>query len=252
MRIRGKCPTCMDYEQQLQKYQRGELQPITPAMVQERMTMSSFRERMRAWDLEKGGMDLQVKMHKDRMQSLVRLEGRTLSKQAFYGRTAEERTLDGRTLSGRADSVWSKDGTAENKAIVKLQEPAAAHLSAAATNLNEDLEATLVFPDMIINDFAWTKTHSAYLKDVVTPREAEAQRSLREAEDRRLVRLMTTVSDQNIRDSVQERAQNEVKEMLDGREKKVKQAEMLTPKQGRETRFHEHFSTSTINDPMID
>ena len=212
----------MDYEQQLQKYQRGELQPITPAMVQERMTMSSFRERMRAWDLEKGGMDLQVKMHKDRMQSLVRLEGRTLSKQAFYGRTAEERTLDGRTLSGRADSVWSKDGTAENKAIVKLQEPAAAHLSAAATNLNEDLEATLVFPDMIINDFAWTKTHSAYLKDVVTPREAEAQRSLREAEDRRLVRLMTTVSDQNIRDSVQERAQNEVKEMLDGREKKVK------------------------------
>jgi hypothetical protein len=257
--IRGKCPKCAGHEDQLSKWQHGELKPVTSAMVQERMTSSLFRERMRAWYLEKGGLDLQVKMYKDRMRSLACLEGQIVDE----GQQVDEQMLDGRTFEGRADSVWSQDGTIDEKeegfreycqGDAGLEEPPAARLAVTAAQPSEDEEGTLVTGTAIVNDFAHPKSHSAYLGDIVAPREAEVKRLLREAEDQRLERLMNQVSNQNNRDSVQERAQIEIKEIFDEREKNEREGEkehMLAPMHGRGTRFQEHFSWSMDNDQVV-
>ena len=221
------------------------------------MSSSLLRERMRAWDLEKGRMNLQVKMYEDRMRSLACLEGQTIDK----GQQVDGQTLERWTLDGRADSVWFEDGTIDDKeegckyfrSGARLNVPPAAHFAVTAAQPGDE-EGVLIAGTVIVNDFAHPKSHSAYLNDVVAPREAEAKRLLREAEDQRLERLLGQVSNQNNRDSVQERAQREIKEILDEREEKEKEGKekhMLAPKQGRGTRFKEHFSWSTNNNRIV-
>ncbi|KAF2621892.1 hypothetical protein BU25DRAFT_463329 [Macroventuria anomochaeta] len=217
----SKCPNCPRYEDELKKWKCGDLKPIMPSMVQ---------ERMRAWDLERGGMDLQVKMYKDRVQSLVCLEG-------------------------RADSLWSED-TGDNEkasdyekeeakeyfqADAKLQEPAPTHLTAAVEAIAlvyKDPDVTLVNP----------KTCSAHLRDVIAPREAEAKRSLQEAQEQAFAPQCNRASDSTNRESVQHRALGKVNDLIVEREAKKEEADkqrMPAPRQIAQSRFKQHFSVET-------
>ena len=231
LRFRGKCPKCPRYEDELNKWKNGDLKQIKAEMIQ---------ERMRVWDLEKGGMDLQAQMYKDRMrkQSLACLEG----------------TLDGRTLEGRTDSLWSggsviheneKEEVDEYFQVdAKLQGPVPAHLAAAAALVGGDADATLVNPE-------FPKTHSAYLRDIVAPREAEAKRLLQEGEEQAINRHLNIASDPTQRESVQQRAMIKAKEMITEREGKKgesKKQQMPALRKGSESRFKERFSLETNHD----
>lgn len=227
LRFRGKCPNCPDFEDQLKKYKRGELKPVTPSMVQ---------ERMRAWDLEKGGMDLQVRMYRDRMQSLASLEGRSDAR--------SERTLSEQVKITEYFQVEPKP-----------QKPSPAYLPAhrdsgcyidASRPVSEDPEKTLV------NDTGHPATWSIYLRDVIAPREAETKRSLQEAEEQAFTKLANVVQNPNNRESVLQRATAKVNEMVVAREER-KDVTPVThrfplPRIDNSSRFTERFSLPPLED----
>jgi hypothetical protein len=232
LRFRGKCPHCPGYEDQLQKWERGEIKRVTPSMV---------KERMRACDVEKGGIDLQAKMYADRMSSLAMLEGRsgpesnsagtvkTLVKKA--GVQTDETVIAGRSHSVDSGKAWVGE-----------------------------------------NDTGHPATWSIYMRDVIAPRQAETDRSIREAEDRRLARLARTIEDPNNRESVLKRAVADINEIAASRGKDadaearppssssslytLHEEEKDTPlkptanpmpprREEGESRFHERFSVAT-------
>lgn len=218
LRIRGKCPNCPCYEDELKKWKNGELKVVTPETVQ---------KRMRAWDLEKGPMEVQAKMYRDRMrmQSLASLEGmseKTLS-------VGEESIKDGRDSTNRFSSYIT---------------------DAAAQPREGDDEATLVHAP-------FPKTHSMYLEQVVAPREAESKRSLRETEEQIVKRYLDIASDPANRESIQQRAVirandyvtewgQKGREEKEAKEKKEKEKdavkhEVLAPREAGQSRFKERF-----------
>lgn len=237
LRFRGKCPNCPDYENEIKKWKNGDLKVIHPKMVQ---------QRMRAMDLEKGTSDPQAQTHQAdmRMQSLACLGGQMLSE---------------RSSVGRVDSVWSKESverdTEDREAVESPQantvSPARipAHVVAAVARLDEDAEATLVNPEYA----EFPKTHSAYLKNVIAPREAQAKRSLQEAEEQALSRHLDIASDPSNRESVQQRAMDRVKEIILAREVKDNADELQhlpAPRIGGASRFKERFSLDTNHSPQ--
>ncbi|KAF1361527.1 hypothetical protein EJ07DRAFT_176220 [Lizonia empirigonia] len=235
LRFRGKCPNCPDFEDQLKKWKRGELKSITPSMVQ---------ERMRAWDLEKGGMDLQVRMYKDRMQSLASLEGQSDAR--------SERTLDSEQVKI----------TEYFQVETKPQKPSPAHLPAhrdsgchidTSRPVSEDPEKTLV------NNTGHPATWSIYQRDVIAPREAETKRSLQEAEEQAFTKLANVVRNPNNRESVLQRATAKLNDMVVAREERKderQQDQDVTPVTHRfpppridnSSRFTERFSLPPLGD----
>lgn len=107
-------------------------------------------------------MDLQAQMYQDRMrmQAHAHLEDQ-----------------DEQSSERRSSSLWSQDSldagkekqavASEPQAPAELQETIPAQVIAAAAQLDNDVEATLV------ND-EFPKTYSVYLKKIIVPREAEA------------------------------------------------------------------------------
>lgn len=191
-------------------------------------------------------MDLQAKMYKDRMKSLACLEGRS------------EASWSGRTFDSGSEAV--KEYYNVN---VEVQQPAATYASAArrdsgcrfgssgimadARRYTKDAEMTLV------NDTGHPATHSAYLRDVAAPREAEAKRLLQEVEEQALTRLLNTASDPKNRESVQQRAKVKVNEIIEAREAKTSEhreertveptaGRMPAPRRDNKSRFNERFS----------
>ncbi|XPT01242.1 hypothetical protein M3J09_010382 [Ascochyta lentis] len=236
LRCRGKCPHCPCYEDEVKKWRRGELKQVTPGMVQ---------RRMRAWDLEKGSGELeaQEKVVQDRGQSLAFLEGRV------------EKSVQG-------------EGKEDSRTGAEIEKPQPVHLSdlrhdsgyhvAAARRYSGGSEKTQV----AAVDTGHPATYSAYLRDVVAPRDAETKRSLQEAEDQAFARLADRIQNPNNRDSVLQQATDELKQRIAAREEKEKEEQkeqglkdamqrMPPPRKGSQSRFVERFSLETNHDLQI-
>ncbi|KAJ4317625.1 hypothetical protein N0V94_004849 [Neodidymelliopsis sp. IMI 364377] len=243
LRFRGKCPHCPGYEDQLRKWERGEVKCITPSMV---------KERMRAWDLEKGRIDLQAKMHADRMSSLAMLEGRSGPESNSARRV---KTLVNKA-SAQVKTLVKKAGVQTNETVI--------------TGRSHSVDSGKAWVGE--NDTGHPATWSIYQRDVIAPRQAEIDRSIREVEDGRLARLARTIEDPNNRESVLQRAVADINEIaasrakdadaearpsssssslhtLDEEEKdtplKPTTNSMPPPREEGESRFHERFSVAT-------
>ncbi|KAJ8112423.1 hypothetical protein OPT61_g5203 [Boeremia exigua] len=114
-------------------------------------------------------------------------------------------------LQAQTYSLWTEDSDNNDKGKEETVETPIAETKPpdppkrAYTEGNTG--ATLAVPD-------FPRTHSAYLRDVVAPREAEVKRSMREAEEHAISRHLQTASDPSKRQSVQQRAVDKVNEII--------------------------------------
>ncbi|KAF3041967.1 hypothetical protein E8E12_009186 [Didymella heteroderae] len=202
LRIRGTCPQCPQYEDELSKWKNGSLKPITPAMVYSRphnrdleKALGVFEENvLNSFDEQVSPFDEQAKQFKARMhaKSLASLEGHDLERDQESG-TAGDRSLRRlrnsqlRTVEAQHDSGWSsnfatidegegaKDFEKEREQLkdqalrIGVPEPVAAHCPAPVSH---DEEATIVV-DPALREPNFNGTYAEYERDVLAERERQ-------------------------------------------------------------------------------
>lgn len=224
LRFQGKCQNCPGLENEIKKWKNGELKVITSDMLQ---------ERTRAWDLEKGAMDLQAQMYQDqmRMQTLAHLEGQVHHAQSSFDSLGSEDTI----AACNKEQEVVKDFRVEDEP----QKPIPTNVVAPVVQFDADFESTLVNDD-------FPKTYSMYMDKIVRPRQAAAKRLLDEAlsegKEHAIDRHLDIASDPANRESVQKRAVNKANELIAERAAKKT---IPAPRKDGESRFKEHLSWAT-------